>query len=59
MFKNITTGYGLASLHIDHPKANPHYEFRGNIHSYFNYKILFWAKKNLKKQNLQHSKMIE
>jgi hypothetical protein len=59
MFKNITTRYGLASLHVDHPRANTHYEYRSNIHIYFNYKILFGAKKNLKKQNLQFSKMID
>lgn len=59
MFKNITTRYGLASLHLDHPRANSHYEYRSNIHSYFNYRILFGAKKNLKKQNLQYSKMID
>ena len=43
--QNITTKFGIASLNIDHPKMNTHYEYRGNIHSYFNYKILFTAKK--------------
>jgi len=45
LLQNITTKYGLASLNIDHPKMNTHYEYRGNIHSYFNYKILFTAKR--------------
>lgn len=49
MFANITTKYGLASLHTTHPRANTHYDYRGNIHSYFNFKILYWAKKVLAK----------
>ena len=39
-FNNLTTPYGLSSLQLDHPKKNNRYEYRGNIHSYFNYKIL-------------------
>jgi hypothetical protein len=40
MLSNITTAHGLASLTLDHPKINTHYDYRGNIHLYFNYKIL-------------------
>lgn len=58
-FKNITTRYGLASLPTDHPRANPHYEYRGNIHTYFNYKVLVWTKKHLKKPSLQYLKASE
>jgi hypothetical protein len=38
--KNLTTSYGLASLNLDHQKVSQKFEFRGNIHLYFNYKIL-------------------
>ncbi len=57
--KNITTKYGLASLSMDSPKVNEHYEYRSNIHSYFNYKLLFGLKKNLNKKNNQYRKVID
>lgn len=58
MLNNITTKHGLASLNIDHPKIHKKYEYRGNIHSYFNYKLLFEAKHRLKKQGKKNSNMM-
>ncbi len=59
MLVNITTKYGLVSLHTSHPLANTHYEYRGNIHSYFNYKILFGGKKVLGKNPRDDGKNIK
>ena len=63
MLKNITTKYGLTSLHQNHPKSSEKYEYRGNIHSYFNYKILYEYKtklnKNEKKNQMKYVKIID
>jgi hypothetical protein len=57
-FKNITTRYGLASLNSEHPKANSHYEYRGNIHSYFNYKLIQGARNMLRRNEKKNEKRI-
>lgn len=58
--KNITTKYGLVSLNIDHPKFNEHYEYRGNIHSCFNFKILRELKKKVNnKRYAEFKKLVD
>ncbi|MCB0369909.1 MAG: hypothetical protein KDD45_10860, partial [Bdellovibrionales bacterium] len=53
------TEFGLASLNPDHPKNNKDYEYRGNIHSYFNYKILREAKSRLSKYAQRNADLIK
>lgn len=43
----MTTPFGLASLNLNHPKSSDKFEFRGNTHLYFNYKILFEARRRI------------
>lgn len=45
--RNVTTPFGLASLNLNHPKFSQRFEFRGNVHLYFNYKILFEARRRI------------
>ena len=56
LFKNITTKHGLASLNADHPKKSTKYEYRSNIHSYFNYKLLVSSKAKLMKNEKKNNK---
>jgi hypothetical protein len=45
--RNVTTSFGLASLNLNHAKLSSKFDFRGNIQLYFNYKLLFEARRRL------------
>lgn len=49
----MTTSFGLASLNLNHPKSSEKFEFRGNIHLYFNYKILLEARRRIESSKNQ------
>lgn len=53
--RNVTSPYGLASLNLEHDKFSSKFEFRGNVHLYFNYKILLEARRKLEASKNQRA----